>query len=365
MRKFFAGMLAAAAWSFAPPGIQAQDAELFDRLDANKDGFITPDEAGGEEKKRLFERLLRTVDKNKDGKLSREEFAEGIKTREEAPREERAGIPTLAQVLERFDKNGDGKLSKEEAPERMKENFDRLDANKDGVLDKEELGRSLALFGGPAGGQAFYEEMFKRQDANKDGKLTADEVPEERREQFTAMLKRLGKEKEGVTLEEFVRFVSQRPGGPGQPPPQYPPGGTFGLYAAGPLLRALDTDQDGELSAAEIAAAPKTLLTLDKNGDGKLTREELIPQPPAVGIPGLPVQGNFFERLREADKDGDGKLSKEEAPPFLRERFDQLDANKDGFLDKDELQKAFPRPLDRRPDGERRPEPEKPKPDAK
>jgi Ca2+-binding EF-hand superfamily protein len=37
-----------------------------------------------------------------------------------------------------------------------------------------------------------------------------------------------------------------------------------------PLFQALDTDKDGELSAAEIANAPAALKTLDKNKDGKL-----------------------------------------------------------------------------------------------
>ena len=45
-------------------------------------------------------------------------------------------------------------------------------------------------------------------------------------------------------------------------------------------MAALDTDGDGELSAAEIANASKSLLKLDKNGDGKLSAEELMPTPP-------------------------------------------------------------------------------------
>src|SRR5439155_9536701 len=55
------------------------------------------------------------------------------------------------------------------------------------------------------------------------------------------------------------------PGGRGGGPPQ-------------PILRALDTDHDGTLSAQEIAAAPKVILTLDKNGDGTLTADELMPR---------------------------------------------------------------------------------------
>ncbi|MGC1479452.1 MAG: hypothetical protein WA771_03025 [Chthoniobacterales bacterium] len=44
-----------------------------------------------------------------------------------------------------------------------------------------------------------------------------------------------------------------------------------------PVLKALDTDQDGVVSAEEIAAASTALATLDANGDGELTRDELRP----------------------------------------------------------------------------------------
>jgi EF hand domain-containing protein len=41
-----------------------------------------------------------------------------------------------------------------------------------------------------------------------------------------------------------------------------------------PVLMALDTDQDGIISASEIANAATALLILDKNGDNKLSAEE-------------------------------------------------------------------------------------------
>lgn len=43
-----------------------------------------------------------------------------------------------------------------------------------------------------------------------------------------------------------------------------------------PVIAALDTNKDGELSAEEIAAATASLKTLDKDGDGKLSREEMF-----------------------------------------------------------------------------------------
>ena len=43
----------------------------------------------------------------------------------------------------------------------------------------------------------------------------------------------------------------------------------------GPLMRLLDTDRDGELSAEEIRNAPAVLKAANKNKDGKLTPEEV------------------------------------------------------------------------------------------
>lgn len=47
-----------------------------------------------------------------------------------------------------------------------------------------------------------------------------------------------------------------------------------------PLLAALDTDKDGEISSKEIDNAVTALKTLDKDGDGKISKEELRPPMP-------------------------------------------------------------------------------------
>ena len=50
------------------------------------------------------------------------------------------------------------------------------------------------------------------------------------------------------------------------------------LLARFPLVRVLDSNNDGELSGAEQEIAARSLLRLDRNGDGKLTTEELTPR---------------------------------------------------------------------------------------
>tara|TARA_R110001592_G_scaffold176503_3_gene416196 strand:- start:69324 stop:71324 length:2001 start_codon:yes stop_codon:yes gene_type:complete len=52
-----------------------------------------------------------------------------------------------------------------------------------------------------------------------------------------------------------------------------------------------------------------------------------------------PAGGNAGGMLQRLDKNSDGKISKDEAPERMQERFDELDANKDGFLDAAELSK--------------------------
>lgn len=70
------------------------------------------------------------------------------------------------------------------------------------------------------------------------------------------------------TLAMISIASAQDPGaGHGRGPQHRPP--------VPPFLKALDTDGDHTLSAAEIDAAPEALLTLDTNGDGQLDREDL------------------------------------------------------------------------------------------
>ena len=61
--------------------------------------------------------------------------------------------------------------------------------------------------------------------------------------------------------------------GGGQPGP----GSGQGGGSRNPVILALDTNHDGELSSSEIADAAASLKTLDKNGDGNLSRDEMRP----------------------------------------------------------------------------------------
>src|SRR5262249_23396555 len=125
-------------------------AQLFSRLDKNGDGFVTEDEVD-QEQKGSFERLLRAGDKNKDGKLSKEEFVAAWSGGEKKRPDGEAGKkPPFAKdadpeaLFNRLDRNGDGKLSKDEIEGR--EFIQRLDTNKDGEVTKEEFKAGIAKF---------------------------------------------------------------------------------------------------------------------------------------------------------------------------------------------------------------------------
>lgn len=102
-----------------------------------------------------------------------------------------------------------------------------------------------------------------------------------------------------------------------------------------PVLMALDTDQDGIISASEIAHAAAALLALDKNGDNKLSAEECglgIPHPAGAGI----VFMRLHPVLAALDANHDGEISASEilnAPSALL----MLDKNRDGQLTEGEL----------------------------
>lgn len=146
---------------------------------------------------------------------------------------------------------------------------------------------------------------FDRLDANGDGRLTANERPHHRR-------------------------------------------GGHGGHGG---IERLDADRDGRISRAEFdaraatrgrdASRPVDFAAIDANRDGHLVRAEVRAHHERLGAQReAEGKARFEQRFVDADVNRDGRLNRvevDEKMPRLAARFAWLDENRDGFLSRTEL----------------------------
>ena len=111
-----------------------------------------------------------------------------------------------------------------------------------------------------------------------------------------------------------------------------------------PVVRALDTDKDRELSAAELSGAPAALRALDANKDGSVAKDELHSLN-AAGMrkrpEGAPERPESTRERPAGTPEGVRKMMVHRAQPGLSDPVMlALDANNDGALSDAEISNA-------------------------
>ncbi len=199
-----------------PDGQRPSAEEIMKRFDKNDDGKLVADEVP----EQVWARMS-AADENKDGAITKAELeARGGGGRDGRGRDGRGrggrgpggGRPNPAEMFKRMDKNNDGKLSKDEVPEQFWARLSKADKNSDNAITKAELEAAMAQMRGqrPGGGRPNPGEMFKRMDKNNDGKLSKDEVPE----QFWERLSRADANRDDVLTKAELEKAFQNRGGP-------------------------------------------------------------------------------------------------------------------------------------------------------
>jgi Ca2+-binding EF-hand superfamily protein len=349
---FWVAAICAALVTFAAPAGADEDQldheKLFERLDANHDSKLTPDEIGDDQRK-FFDRLVRNGDQDDDGTLTRAEFLEVAGKRDKpvdfpnrrGRRRERQLDPEA--LFKRFDTNGDGSITMDEAPEKGKQLLERLYRR-----GKKESTDSLSK-------QEFIDLLPQRRNRNErpdaaDGKPRGNKTAGKKRSRDSQSQK--GRRRRGDRDRDGARH---------QPV----------------FLRMADTNKDGRLDREELAALVDKFDKLDENQDGSLDPRELLGPPPAQLAENRrdgdrmrrfrdrrrrdrddgPPRGRRSRRergdegrhdgpsaeqlLKRFDENEDGKITEDEAPERLKEGFSKLDKNGDGAVDADELKSGL------------------------
>lgn len=179
--------------------LESDPQDVFKRLDANSDGKIELSELPEQGRER-FQRFMDDFDADRNKALTLDEFRKGherLRAMIGLPQPTRPPAP--GGLLRVLDTNGDGMLSKEEIAA-ASESLRKLDRDGDGALSNRELMAVLPFQAGqpnatpqrrpdgnrpPEAGAVL--ERLRGMDQNGDGKWSEDELPPFLRRQFSTI----------------------------------------------------------------------------------------------------------------------------------------------------------------------------------
>jgi RND family efflux transporter MFP subunit len=220
-----APMVCVCALAMVVTAAAAQDTALSGRAkarDANNNGFIDRNEAGGPLKANFD-----TIDSDKNGKLDGAEirtFFTGGAPQQQASAP--GGDKALSDRAKARDANNNGFIDRDEAGGPLESNFDTIDKDKNGKLDGAEIrnfftgggptqaaGRGGAGGGAGGGGGTALSGRAKAADKNGDGFLDQSEARGPLQENFAKADQNKDGKLDGAEIRNFFR------GGGGRPPP--------------------------------------------------------------------------------------------------------------------------------------------------
>jgi len=403
--------------AFYAPGIKETTDPVFDLLDTNKDGKLSRAEL------EAAETVLMKYDNDDNELISQAELGVGnpfagnfriaqpqkpaaaaqsnlmLVSRDDGRRA--AGKMQIARdVLARYDKDKDGRLSREEIgfPKKL---FDQLDRNKDGKLSVLELlrwvkekpagefsirlgsggammrGRKQAMSGPAAklgemnvklegvrinvmpqpmapvyGNTRGLENLFDLLDVDKKGFITRKQIEGQQFASLRGLFELADRNNDGrLTRKEMKDYLGLMSAAQGMQV-------NLSIASTGQgLFQTLDANGDGQLSVRELRNAWKRLQPLDIDGDGCISRREFpfqfrltvgqassaafqqaqVLAVRGAGRPGMraPARGPLW--FRKMDRNGDGDVSRTE---WLgtREQFDAIDTDHDGLISVEEAE---------------------------
>ncbi|WP_160060908.1 EF-hand domain-containing protein [Psychromonas sp. L1A2] len=250
----------------------------FGSIDTNNDSKITKDEAKG----RLAKHFDK-VDADANGLISTAEFA--------ALEKMHKGKGNHKLDFAAIDTNNDSQITKDEAKGRLSKHFDKIDSDKNGVITQAELSEMQKMHKGKGHKKGNKEVSFAKLDVNSDGVITKDETKGRLAKHFD----KVDTDANGsITSAEFELVKNMKKGKHGQKV----------------SFSTLDVNKDGAITKDE--AKGRLLNNFDKidgDADGKITTQELDAKRGDR-------KGNKRPTFEMLDADGNGKVSNAEFTAF-------------------------------------------------